>query len=75
MKCVICKNGETVKGHSLVTLSRDNSIIVFKNVPAEICSNCGEKYFSQEITKELLKTAEAAKNNGVEIDVRDYKAT
>jgi YgiT-type zinc finger domain-containing protein len=74
MKCVVCKNGETRKGYAIVTLTKDESIIVFKKVPAEICSNCGEKYFSEEITANLLKTAEEINKSGIQIDVREYKA-
>ena len=43
MNCVICKNGTTAEGFVTVTLQRNSSIII-KNVPAEICDNCGEFY-------------------------------
>ncbi len=54
MKCVICKYGETKEG-TTVTLEKGNSTIVFKEVPAQICDNCGEKYIDNTTTKELLK--------------------
>ena len=74
MKCVVCKNGDTQKGFGIVTLNKDDSIIVFKNVPAEICMTCGEKYYSEDITASLLKTAGEIKKNGAQVDVRDFKA-
>jgi len=74
MKCIICKNGETEKGLTTVALTRNDFIIVFKNVPADICSNCGEKYFDEETTRELLKNAEVSKNTGAELDIREFKA-
>ncbi|MDR3626388.1 MAG: type II toxin-antitoxin system MqsA family antitoxin [Ignavibacteriaceae bacterium] len=74
MKCMICKTGETVKGNSVVTLNRDGMVIVFKSVPAEICNNCGEVYVNNDITKNLLDTAEEVSKSGVQVDIREFKA-
>ena len=73
MKCVICKNGETKEGFTTVTLEKNGSTIVFKEVPAQICDNCGEKYIDSSITKELLKRARTIVKNGVEVDIRKYE--
>lgn len=74
MRCVICKQGETVPGTATVTLSRDGTTIVVKGVPARVCENCGEEYIDEEITDGLLQFAEEAASRGVEIDVRQYVA-
>ena len=73
MKCMICKHGETKEGTTTVTLERGNSTIVFKEVPAQICDNCGEKYIDESTTKELLKKARDIIKNGVEVDIRKYE--
>ncbi len=73
MKCMICKHGETKKGTTTVTLEKDSSTIVFKEVPAHICDNWGEKYIDDSITKELLKKAREIIKNGVEVDIRKYE--
>lgn len=54
MKCVICKHGETQAGHTTVTLERGETVLVFRNVPAQVCANCGEAYVSEEVTAQLL---------------------
>ena len=72
MKCIICKHGETQEGTTTVTLEKGDSTIVFKEVPAQICDNCGEKYIDDSITKELLKKARDIVKNGVEVDIRKY---
>ena len=46
MKCAICQNGKTEKGNTTVVLERDQTTLVYKNVPANICYNCGEEYIS-----------------------------
>lgn len=74
MRCVICKHGEMLPGKATVTLERDGATLVIKNVPAMVCSNCGEEYVSGEITAHLLKTAEEATKAGVYVDIREYLA-
>jgi YgiT-type zinc finger domain-containing protein len=71
MKCVICKQGETQPGHTTVTLERDRAVLVFRNVPAEVCANCGEAYVSEEVTAQLLEEAEEAVQARVQVGVRE----
>jgi len=73
MKCMICKHGETKQGTTTVTLEKGSSTIVFKEVPAQICDNCGEKYIDEATTKELLNKAREIVKNGVEVDIRKYE--
>jgi len=73
MKCMICKHGETKQGTTTVTFEKGSSTIVFKEVPAQICDNCGEKYIDKATTKELLTKARSIVENGVEVDIRKYE--
>ena len=72
MTCLICKTGQTHPGVGTVTLERNDTTIVFKQVPAEVCDNCGERYYDEEVTKTLLKAAEEASVAGVQVEVRQY---
>ena len=72
MKCPICKHGETAPGKSTVTLERDHALVVFREVPALVCENCGEAYHQEEVTRRLLQTAERLIASGSEFDVRRY---
>lgn len=74
MKCVICKQGQTQPGLVTVTLERDESIVIIKKVPAEVCENCGEYYLSDAITEKVLERAEIAVNNGAEVEIIRYAA-
>jgi len=73
MKCMICKHGDSVEGTTTITLERGTSTIVFKDVPALICDNCGEKYIDDTITKELLQKANELISNGTQVDVRKFQ--
>lgn len=74
MKCVMCKQGETQPGTTTMTLERDATTVVFKNVPAEVCQTCGEAYLDAATTKHLLHILEEAARVGVQVDVRSYAA-
>ena len=69
MKCVICKNGQTHSGFTTVTIERNESIIVFKKVPSQICDNCGEYYLDEKVTGQIINQANEAIKNGTEFEV------
>ncbi|HCP32061.1 type II toxin-antitoxin system MqsA family antitoxin [Candidatus Bipolaricaulota bacterium] len=75
MKCVICKQGETRPGKTTVTLQRNGVTLVIRNVPAEVCENCGEAYVDESTAHELLYRAEDTARAGVMVDVREYVGT
>ena len=74
MKCVICKHGETAAGTATVTLERGATTVVFKDVPAQVCGNCGERYVDEAVARQLLEQAQGAVDNGVQVDVRSFAA-
>ena len=74
MKCVICKHGDTRPGVATVTLARDSMTLVVKDVPAQVCDNCGEEYVDADVTARLQKAADDAARSGVEVEVRRYIA-
>ena len=75
MTCAICKTGRTHPGDGTVTLERDDTTIVFEKVSAEVCDNCGERYYDEDVTEALLKTAEKASASGVQVEIRQYVGT
>lgn len=74
MKCVICKHAETVAGATTVTLECNGFTSVVKNVPAQVCPNCGEAYVDEKVTDNLLKSAEQMAKSGALVDIREYMA-
>ncbi len=74
MTCVICKHGQTQPGTVTVTLERDGCTVIFKQVPADVCDNCGEYYLSQTVTDQLLDLANQAVHNGAEVQIMRYAA-
>ncbi len=74
MKCVICRLGDTHPGTTTITLERGAATLVFKNVPAEVCENCGEAFVDEQASANLPGVAEEAARSGVLVDIREYTA-
>lgn len=74
MKCVICKQGETKSGTTTEVLERGGAVVVFQNVPAEICEVCGETFIDAATTARLQAEADRLISSGSRHDVRDYRA-
>lgn len=74
MKCVICKSGETRAGTETVTLTRGEAVIVVRDVPADVCEQCGETYVSGAVADAVLKQASAAIDGGARMLVSAYVA-
>ena len=74
MKCFICKKGETEPGKVTVTLERGGTTLIIRNVPAEVCLNCGEEYVDEATTSKILRDAEKTAQAGTLVDIREYIA-
>ena len=69
MECVICKMGTTYKGKTTYTIDKQKSLLVFRDVEADVCDNCGEAYFSLETIKKLQQLVSEALKKGAEFEV------
>ena len=74
MNCVICKQGRTDDGLTTVTLERGPTTVIIKDVPTEICENCGEYYLSEDVSEKVQELAEQAYQHGVEVEILRYAA-
>jgi len=74
MQCVICIKSQTQAELVTVTLQREDCIVILKQVPAEVCENCGEYYLSESVTEDVLKRAEEAVGKGAEVEIIKYAA-
>ncbi len=75
MNCPICRNGEMRPGR--VTVAFDlpgGGAVVFQGVPARICENCGERWFDEATTAQLLRRAKQATPKATSVEVLQYTA-
>lgn len=74
MNCVICKTGETRPGRVTVTLERDGTVVVIKDVPADVCGDCGEYYLDEAVSARVYAQADEAAQRHGEVEVLSYAA-
>jgi len=74
MTCAICKRGTLQSGQTLVSFERDGAVIVIREVPALICTTCGEEYIERDVMRSLSEVAAHASQHGQELSVQHYKA-
>ncbi len=51
-KCYFCKGKTEIKNVD-VDFRWGRKLYVVKNVPVEVCSQCGERYYSARVSKKL----------------------
>ncbi len=74
MTCVIWKTGETAPGKVTVTLERGPTVLLVKEVPAQVCGPCGEYHLDEHTTRRLYEQAEKALERNAELEVLRYAA-
>jgi YgiT-type zinc finger domain-containing protein len=74
MKCIICRHGDVVSGTTTATFDRGATTVVIKAVPAGVCNQCGETYFDEGTTLQLMRITDAAARTGLDVEVRMFAA-
>lgn len=70
--CPLCHVGERSAGTTTITLTRGDATIVIRQVPAQVCTTCGEASLDSQTARELEQLAEHAIASGVRYELRDY---
>jgi HTH-type transcriptional regulator / antitoxin MqsA len=71
MKCIFC--GCKVEKRNVTFHYEDNNKYLFvENVPAEVCTSCGEKTYSSDVTDKLLKYSKEQSKPSKTIEVPVY---
>lgn len=71
MNCFMCK-GTMKDEFSTFMVDLGNCIIIIKNVPSQVCSQCGEVSYSNEIAKKLESIVNQMRTMVSEVAVFEY---
>ena len=71
MSCVMCKGNLEDKLTNFIA-DLGNCIIIVKDVPSQVCSQCGEVSYSNDVALQLEKIINETKNTLTEIAVVRY---
>lgn len=71
MTCFFCKGKVENKLTNFVS-DFDNCIVVVRNVPSQVCKQCGEVSYSYDVAQQLEKIVQAVRAVVSDIAVVDY---
>ena len=71
MTCFMCKGNLEDKNTNFIS-DLGNRIIIVKDVPSQVCTQCGEVSYSHEVAKRLEEIVNITKNAITEIAVVHY---
>jgi len=72
MTCFMCK-GTVQDGFSTFTADMGGCVVVIKNVPSDICEQCGEISYNDEVARQLERIVQnITKSAGAEVAVVNY---
>jgi len=56
-KCYFCRKGVLEEKKVTVDFRWGNKLTVIEEVPAKVCNECGEKFYSAKVSKEMERIA------------------
>ena len=71
MVCFMCK-GKLERKNISYMAEIDNTIIIIKEVPANVCKQCGEKYIDDDVMVNIEKIVKNLKKESKEISIIKY---
>jgi len=74
MNCFLCK-GDMESGLTTHTVDLKSCIVIIRDVPAMVCTQCGEVWYNGTVTREVEKIVDAVTATALaEIAVVNYSA-
>ena len=73
MHCFICK-GSLIDKPTTFFSDLGDCIVVIKNVPSQVCKQCGEISYSNEVARKLEETINLLRRSTTEIAVINFDA-
>ncbi|ACF13485.1 conserved hypothetical protein [Chloroherpeton thalassium ATCC 35110] len=71
-KCPLC-GGSKEQGFTTFTVDMQDTLVVIRNVPATICSLCGNEWLSDEVAMSIERIVEEAKNKQHDVEVTQFR--
>jgi YgiT-type zinc finger domain-containing protein len=67
-RCPMC-GGERAPGRTTYSAELGTGVVVVRNVPAEICKQCGEEWIGPDVARALEQIVEKARLARAEVEV------
>jgi len=66
--CALC-GGQKVFGYTTTTIDLGSSLVVIRNVPAQICELCGEEWLDHETAQLIERLAHEAQTQQRQVEI------
>lgn len=70
-KCRLCK-GSMTKGTATVTVEFGFGVVVVRQVPATVCSQCGEEWLDDATSQKVEEIVNAARHKHVTVEIAEW---
>lgn len=70
--CPLC-GGVKNQGITTFTVDLEDTLVVVRNVPATVCSLCGNEWLSDEVAASIEHIVEEAKKEHRQVEVTQYR--
>lgn len=70
MKCVFCKGDLSSLKPMKHVADFEDTIIIFRNVPTRVCTQCGEKFYDTDVAQKIENVSDKYKD--IELVILDY---
>jgi len=69
--CPLCK-GSVAKGVTTITVELGFGVVVIRQVPAMVCSQCGEEWLDDATTQKVEEIVNAARQKHVAVEIAEW---
>ena len=71
MKCFMCK-GDLEHARKTYVATLEHCVIVIKDVPAMVCTQCGEAYYTDDVSDRLEQIIDKIRDMVQEVAIVEY---
>lgn len=68
-KCWICENARLENGQTTYSVDLGFTLVVVRNVPARVCTQCGEEWIAPATARQLEEITEEARRKNHQLEV------
>ena len=71
-QCAVC-GAEKRDGVKTITVDYKSGVVVIRNVPATMCSQCGDEWINDSVAERIEHFVADAKNEKKQLEVIDFE--
>lgn len=72
MECFTCKGGHINEEEKTFVANLNTCVIIVKNVPSLVCSQCGEVYYTNDVMKQLERIVDTMEKVVQDVAIFEY---